>query len=290
MVWMLVSTVITTTVNAAVRHVSVEVHPFEVVFIRSLVGLVLLMPLLMRHGLPVLRISRPGLYGVRTVLAVSNMMFLYLAVSIAPLAKVTVLNFTAPLFATVLAVLLLGERIRARRITALIVGFAGALVVLRPGVVEIDLGTLAAMGGAVTGAMVVIIVKILTRTERTLTMLLYAMILGTPLSFLGALPVWTWPSSVEMWTWLIAIGVIDVIGQWFFTQAYKETDIGQLTPIGFVRLIWAALIGYLAFAEIPEIWTWIGGAIIFASVTAITYREQQVAAAEGKTPPRPLPE
>ncbi|MDP6604327.1 MAG: DMT family transporter [Rhodospirillales bacterium] len=277
---MVLSSLVNTSVFGLVKYVSAEIHPFEIVFFRSLFGFVTLSPILIRHGLSPLRTRHFGLYVVRVFFSISTTLAIWMALSLAPLAKVTAISFSQPLFATVLAALFIGEAIRARRITALAVGFLGTLIIVRPGIGTLDAGSILAVVGAACSATTVIFIRVLSRTDSTTTLTLYSTILGAPLSFMAA--VWFWKTpTLEQLGWLALIGVAGVIGQLLFTQAYKLADVAVVSPATFTRLIWAALIGYVVFAEVPDRWVWLGGGLIFAAVTYITYRERALGPEDG---------
>jgi drug/metabolite transporter (DMT)-like permease len=205
------------------------------------------------------------------------MTLFFVGISLTPLAKVAALSFTAPLFATVLAVALLGEVIRGRRITALVVGFAGTLIILRPGLGGMDMGGILVVASSLAFALGLIVIKSLSRTESSPTIAIYAMLVTTPATFLMALPVWEAPNWTDL-AWMAMIGGIGSLAHVLTAQAFKEADVTAVLPVDFTKLIWSAVIGYLVFAEIPDAWTWIGGTVIFSAITYIAYRERHVRA------------
>ncbi len=272
MAFMMASTLTGSALVAAIRHLAAEIHPFEMVFFRSFFGLVFFAPWLIRQGLAPFRTRHIVLHGARSALQVATSLAFFTALTMAPLAKITALQFSAPLFATVLALVVLRETIRARRIAALVVGFAGTLIIVRPGFVAFDLGSALVLISAVMIGLIMILIKILSRLESSATITFYAALLGTPFALIAALPVWRTPSA-EHWPWLIAIGFLGSLSQLAFTQAFKEADVTAVLPLDFTRLIWIAFIGYAVFGEIPDVWTWFGGAVIFSSATYIAFRE-----------------
>ena len=272
MAFMMISTLTGSVMIAAIRHLGTDIHPFEMVFFRSFFGLVFFAPWLIRQGLAPLRTRHIVLHGARSGLQVAASLAFFTALTMAPLAKITALQFSAPLFATVLALVALRETIRARRIAALVVGFAGTLIIVRPGLVEVDLGSALVLISAVMIGLIMILIKILSRLESSATITFYAALLGTPFALIAALPVWRAPSP-EHWPWLIAIGFLGSLSQLAFTQAFKEADVTAVLPLDFTRLIWITIIGYAVFGEIPDVWTWVGGAVIFSSATYIAFRE-----------------
>jgi drug/metabolite transporter (DMT)-like permease len=256
-VLMLVSTVGFAAMHGAVRHLSAELHPFEIAFFRNIFGL-----LALAHGL-------------RAGLNIIAMLSFFYALSITSLARVTSLSFTAPLFATLLAMLVLGEVVRLRRWVAMLCGFVGTLVILRPGLTEIDQGSLLVLLSAAAWASALTVIKVLSRTDSSVTITCYMVVLMAPISLVPALWVWQWPTGQQL-LWLVAIGVVGTLGQLVMTQALKEAETSVVMPFDFFKMIWASLLGFIFFAEVPTLFTWIGAGIIFASTSYIAYREHKV--------------
>ena len=268
--------------HAAIRHVSVELHPFEIAFFRVFFGFFALAPVFMRQGWAPLRTTKLKLFGIRGILNAAAMLMFFYGLSITPLATVAALGFTAPLFATVLAMLVLGEVVRLRRWTAIIIGFAGAMVILRPGVIEVGLGPMLILGSSVVWSVALMVIKVLTRTESSVAITAYASIFLSPVCLVVALPFWAWP-SLEALAWLVAIGFVGTLAQTAMNQSLKIADASAVLPVDFSKLLWAAAIGYVIFGELPDVWTWIGGAMIFSSATYIGIRESRLKK-EGKLP------
>ena len=274
-VWMLIATFAAACQNSLVKFVADDISVAEALFFRSLVSLSIFMPIVIRANFSPVKTGRLKLHCFRgSIHSFAQLLFFY-ALAITPLATVAALNFTGPLFTTLLAALLLGEVIRARRITAMALGFAGALVILRPGFIEMDIGAIATIASAFIWGISLVCMKFLSRTESSLTITLYGLFFSISLSFLIAIPNWVTP-TIEQLGWLLAIGIFNSISQITRTQAIKEADISLIMPLDFTRLIWVSLFGYFLFDEIPDSWVWFGGIIIFASATYIAYRERQV--------------
>jgi drug/metabolite transporter (DMT)-like permease len=283
MAYMVGSTVWFAVMMAMIRDLSGAIHPFEITFFRFLFGLAFLSPVFIRHGLEPLRSRRPGLQILRSILNVGMTLTLFLGLSLTPLAKVSALGFSAPLFASLLAIVILREPLRLRRVAALAFGFSGALVILRPGVVAIDPGAMLVLFSTVLLALMMISVKVLSRTDSSLTTVLYSAIVVTPIAFVAALFVWRAPTLDEL-ALLAVIGVLGTLGQYCMAQAFKEADVTAVLPINFLSLIWASIIGYLAFAEVPDIWTWAGGIMIFTGATTIALRESRIKKQRSRRP------
>jgi drug/metabolite transporter (DMT)-like permease len=275
MALMLLSAFCATGMNATVRHAASHVHSFEIAFFRNFFGAILLAPIFFRHGTRLLRTRRIGLHFLRGTLQSGQTLTFYVGVTLSPLAKVTAINFTAPLIAAVLAGFVLGETFRARRIAALAFGFAGTMVVIRPGLTDFDLGAVLVLCSACLWAVNMMISKVLSRTDSSLTITLYTSLVGLPITLIAALPVWQTPTPEQL-LWLAAVAAFATTRQFTFVQAFREADVSAVLPFDFTKLIWASVIGYVMFFETPDVWTWVGGIMIFTAVTYIAYTEQQV--------------
>ncbi len=276
--------------HAAIRHLSDEMHPFEIAFFRVFFGFFALAPVFLRDGWAPLRTTKIKLFAYRGVLNSAAMLMFFFSLSITPLATVAALSFTAPLFATLLAMLLLRETVQLRRWTALLIGFAGTLVILRPGIAEIGLGPMLVIGSSVVWAFALMLIKVLTRTESSVTITAYASIFLSPVCLVAAIPYWTWP-GLEQLAWLAAIGVVGTVAQTAMNQSFKLADASAVLPMDFSKLIWASAIGFALFGEIPDLWTWVGGVMIFAGATYVGIRESQLrrASAAAASPVDPVP-
>ena len=263
------------TMGVFIKLSSSQLHPLEVVFFRNFLALFFLTPWIFQQRAKVFKSNRKKLYTVRAVFNVVGMAAGFTALTLIPLAEATALSFTAPLFATLGAALILGEIIRQRRIIAIIFGFVGVLIVLRPGVEALSPGALLAIGNAITIAITVLIVKKLTTTEKPITIVAYMALLQTPMALIPALFFWEWPNLIT-WIWLFCLAGAGTIGHLMYTKAIQLAEVSQLQPIDFVRLPIIALLGYIVFAEQPSIWVWIGGAFIFLSTAYVTHREATI--------------
>ena len=270
---MLGSTLLFAAMHASIRHLSADLHPFEMAFFRNVFGLLFVVPWIVRYGLVLLRTERIGLHLVRTAFNLMAMLSFFYALSITPLSEVTALGFTAPIFTTVLAVLVLREVVGPRRWAAIAIGFVGTLIILRPGFHEVGAGQLLTLFSSLAWACALMAIKTLSRTESSVTIIAYMGLLMIPASLVPAVFVWQWPVGAQWW-WLVAIGLLGGAGQLCMTEALKQADTSVVMPIDFCKLIWVAVIAYLAFGEIPGLYTWLGGAVIFSSTMYIAYREQ----------------
>ena len=271
---MLLSALASAGMNAAVRHISGSLHPFEIGFFRVFFGLLVFTPLLVQGGFARLKTQRLRLHALRGALQAGAMLQFFTGLSLTPLAKAAALQFNIPLFTTLLAFAVLREKIRLRRVLALIFGFAGTVIILKPDIGSVDLGSIFVVTSAATWATAVIAIKLLSRTETSVTITVYGAIFMMPFSLLAAITVWQTP-TLEQLVWLGAIGAMGSINNLCIAQAFKEAEVSVVMPLDFSRLIWASIIGYVFFAEVPVVRTWVGGVVIFCSATYITYREAQ---------------
>ena len=272
-VFMLITTLAFTGTQLCIKKVGSEVHPFEIAFFRNLFGVLVVLPPLF-HSARVLRTTRFHLHLMRGFLQALAMMLMITAMKLGPLADIVALTYVAPLVASILAVCLLGERAVWYRWLALAIGFAGVLVVLRPGAQGLTLPGILMMGYALAWAATMVSVKLVARTDSSVTIALYMGLTMVPISLVPALFVWTWPEGMS-WVWLVLAGLGGGVGHLSLAQAMREADATAVLPFDFLSLIWASGLAYLVFAEVPSVWTLVGGAVIFSAVLFMTWRESQ---------------
>jgi drug/metabolite transporter (DMT)-like permease len=258
-------------------------HPFEVVFLRNLIACLMLLPLLAWRGRSLLRSTQMPLYGVRVMVSLFSMQAWFYALSLIPIGEVTAISFMAPVFGTIGAIFLLGEKVRLRRWTAVIVGFLGAMVILRPGMAPLGLGQVCAVFSALSMGLTVIMIKQLTAADDPDKIVFLTNLMLMPLSLLPALFVWRWP-TLDALLPVLGMGLTAVLGHVALVRGYAATDASLAMTFEFSRLPFTVAIAYLAFGEVIDAWTWIGALIIFASAAYITRREAQLARWRRATP------
>ena len=272
--WMLVSAAALAGLTGVVRHMSAGLHPFEIAFFRSFFGLLILAPWLMRSGLGVLRTKRLGLYTLRCALGVATMLMWFTAISMVPLADAVALGFTSPLFVILGAALFLGEVVRGRRLGATLCGFAGALIILRPGSGVLDLGAVLVLLSAVTLAGANLSVKELSRTEPVQAIVTYMVIFMVPLTFIPALLVWQTPTPAQL-AELLGLAAVATLGNYAMTRAVAVADASSVMPYDYARLPFAALIGFFVFGETSDAATWIGAGVIAVASLYLAHHESK---------------
>lgn len=258
--------------NLLVRVATTELHPFEVAFFRNLFALLFTLPWLAGVGLAGLRTARLGTHLWRGLFGMAAMLTWFTAIALLPLGEAVALNFTVPLFATAGAALFLGEAVGIRRWAATAVGFLGVLVILRPGFAEITPAMSLPIVAAGFMAISVLFIKALSRTEHPSAIVLYMNLILTPLSLVPALFVWRWPSW-PMLAVLAGLGLFATLAHQLLTRAYAKADASAVIPFDYARLPFIVVMAYVAFGEVPSVWTWPGAAIIAAATVYIVRRE-----------------
>lgn len=273
---MAASTVIFGCMAVCIRLASAQLHPFEIAFFRNFFGFIFILPMLLRHGPGILRTSRLPLYLVRCLIGIVSMLAGFWAIVNLPLAQAIALSYSTPLFVTIGAVLVLGEIVRARRWSAVIIGFLGVVLIVRPGSDDFSAGSLVALMAAVASASVAISIKFLSRTEHPDAIVLYTTMLWVPMSLVPALFYWETPVGIT-WLWIVLAGALGTSAHMLWTRALKLGDASMLTPISFLQILVVAVFGYFLFGEALDRWTVLGAAIIFGSNVYIARREARLA-------------
>ena len=256
----------------------------EIAFFRNFFGLLALLPFLHRSGRAVFRTRQLPRYLVRCLIGVGSMLCGFWAIGHLPMAQAISLSYSAPLFVTIFAVIWLGEVVRRRRWTAVVLGFIGVLVIVRPGTAGFSAGSLVAVAAAVLSSVVAIQIKQLSRVDAPDTIVFYTYVFWVPLSLVPALFAWQWPQGIA-WLWLAAIGILGTGGQLFWTRALKLGEVSALTPISFMQLPMVTVLAWLLFDEVISWWTVGGALIIFGANGYIAHREVQLSRRAATTAP-----
>jgi len=280
---MLVSTLLFGLMAITIRYASRTLPTFEIAFWRNTFGLLALLPVLLRSGAS-LRTRQLPKYLLRSAIGIGSMLCSFWAIGHLPLSQAISLSYSTPLFVTIAAVIWLGEIVRRRRWTAVLLGFIGVLVIVRPGTSGFSEGSLVALAAAVLSAVVAIQIKQLSRVDAADTIVFYTYAFWVPLSLVPALFVWVWPSP-DTWIWLALTGLFGTGGQLLWTRALRIGDVSALTPISFMQLPVVSVAGYLLFGEQIDRYTVAGALIIFAANAYIAHREAQLARRAATTAP-----
>ncbi|KAF1689233.1 DMT family transporter [Pseudoxanthomonas taiwanensis] len=273
---MLASTAMFGLMAVAIRLASASLHTFEIAFFRNFFGLLAALPLLLRHGPGLLRTRHFPRYLFRCLVGVCSMLCGFWAIGHLPLAQAVSLSYSTPLFVTIAAAALLGEQVRIRRWAAVVAGFIGVLLIVRPGTEGFSAGSLVAVMAALLSSIVAIQIKQLSAVEPADRIVLWTTLLWVPMSLVPALGVWQWPQGIA-WLWVVAAGVFGTGGHMLWTRALKLGDVSALQPISFMQLPIVALFGWLLFGEALDRWTVLGALVILAANAYIAHREAVLA-------------
>jgi drug/metabolite transporter (DMT)-like permease len=258
--------------HLGVRYTSAELPSIEVVFLRAVFTLVMTAPFVFRPGKAAWRSNNLPLQFLRGGVGVASMWSWYYALANMPLADAGVLSFTTPIFITIGAGLYFREKVGGVRASAVVLGLAGALIVLRPGFETVSIAALAAIGSSILWAMSLLIAKDLTRFDSPLTISFYQPLLVAPIAALAVIPVWVMPSA-HTWLALVAMGMVAALGNYCYVHALRMIDASILMPADYVRLLWMVTWGYIFFSEVPGWPTWLGATLIVGSTLFVTWRE-----------------
>lgn len=271
-IWILIAGICFTSMMAIARKLAPDLHIFVIVLFRNLFGMMFLSPLLIRHGPGLLRTKKTRAFILRGVCAFTGLSCYFFAATMIPLADIAAVSFTRPVFATIAAILVLGEVARAHRWGSIALGLIGALIVIRPGFQEINPGILFVFAAVVAQVINTVNTKYLAYTEHPDSMAIYQGIYIFPLAVIAAALVWQMP-NFEQFGWLLFMGFIGALTQRALNRAYVAADATVVAALDFLRLPVAAVIGLIFFAEFPDAWIWLGGAVIVAGSYVLTSGE-----------------
>ena len=269
---MLLSGIMFIGVTGIVRYLGGEMHPIQAPFIRYAFGIVLVVPVIWRVGLYGLLSARIRLHASRGLVHGIGVMLWFYAMSRLPIAEVTALGFTTPIFTTAGAMLILGERVKNYRVAGILLGFIGAMIVLRPGLRIIDLGAVAMLFAAPLFACSLLLAKVATKTESSSVIVALLSVFCTLTLLPLALVYWRTP-TMEEWSLLFLTAIFATLGHYFLTRAFQSAELSALQPFAFLQLVWATLLGLVVFSEQPDLWLWLGAGVIVFSATWIGRQE-----------------
>jgi len=258
--------------DVCVKTLGKKFDPSELAFFRYLVGFIILSPVFMKMGWGGLKTARPGIHFFRLVLACIAQVGVFMSVIHLSLADATAISFSRPLFATIFAIFLLKELVSKRRWSATIVGFGGVIIMVRPGLDGFDPVALIAVGAALTFSIANVMIRMMSTTEPPNRILFYYHLGGTIIFAIPTAMFWTQPVGIE-WLLLVAIGVLTTIGMIGFVRAFSAGEMNAVGPMEYIRLVYAALLGFFLFGEVPDLWTYLGTAFIVGSALYIAREE-----------------
>ena len=260
--WMLGAIVSLSTMAISGRELSSELTTFQILFFRSLASFVLMVLLLSRAGWGHILTRYFHIHLIRNLAHFGGQYGWFYGIALIPLAEVFALEFTMPIWTALLAAAMLGERISKQRIVAIVIGFAGVLVMLRPGFAVVSPVALVVLAAALAFGFAHTMTKRLAATDSPLAILFWTAAVQMPLAFLPALTEWAWP-SIHLWPWVFAVGAAALSAHYCLARALVLEDAAVVMPIDFLRLPFIAVVGFLFYDESPDFWIFVGAAIVF---------------------------
>lgn len=281
-VWVVLSTVFLTAMIVTVKHLGSRLGVFEIGFFRVVVGLVLVLPFVLRKRETGIWSHRPVLHLSRGVSSTVALLCGFYSVIHLPLATATAISFAGPLFVLVLAAVFLGEVVRRRRWSATLIGFLGVLIMLRP-TGAVDPASLVALVGAFFFATSIVLIKRLLEADGPAVVIFYYGMIGTVFMAGPAFYTWITPTWEEV-ALLLLTGAFGVAAQGCYIRGLEIAEASALAPYGFLRLLFAAFAGFVFFSEVPDLWTAAGGAVIVGATLYIARREAVLGQAKPTLP------
>lgn len=262
--------------NAGVKLLSPHYPAAQITWARFTGHLVfMLVVFLPRHRWALLRTRRPLVQVSRSMLMlISNLAFV-MAIGTVPLATASAIGFTSPLIVTALSVPLLHEQVGWRRWSAVLVGFVGALMVIRPGGVLADPAVLLLLASSLAYALYQIATRSVARSDSAATGIIFAALLGSLVMSLAMPFLFVMPSTLSDWLLFGSLGLLGGIGHYLVIQAFQRGPAAVIAPLGYVELVGSAVLGYVIFHNFPDLWTWLGAGVIIASGIYIAFRERR---------------
>jgi drug/metabolite transporter (DMT)-like permease len=274
--WMAAGGLLFVAVTILVRYLGSDMPAVQAAFIRYLIGVGLLLPWILKVRWLRLGGGQIRLYVARGIVHGTAVMLWFYAMARIPIAEVTAIGFSAPVFTALGAILIFREQVRARRMLAIAAGFIGTLVILRPGFQTIESGSLAQLVASLFFAGSFLLAKQMTRSESSTDILIMLTLFCTLALMPGAIYVWVEPTWFEV-GWLALTAVFATAGHYALTRAIGYAPLTVTQPLSFLQMVWAILFGYWLFDEIPDVWVVAGAVIIVAAVSYLTHREARSA-------------
>ena len=277
--WMLLAGFFFSVMVALIKMLGSRFPSIEIVFFRSVVQLGVLLVIFSRIGFSSLTTRRPGLQGLRALLAIALINCNFYAFTKMPLAEVTAIGFSRNLFLVVLAMFFLGERLKLNRALVTFIGFIGILVIVRPGAGVFNSAAWVALMGAGLGALMMTLVRKLTFTESNITMMTFPSLAIVISTSIPVMLMWVTPTAQEL-SFLFLMSCTGIIGQWCMIQAFRNGEATAVAPANYVRLIFASTIGFYFFAETPDLFTVWGAILIVGSNILLVVQESKIPKSE----------
>lgn len=262
--WLTCGEALLTVMAAIIKHVGDDVGTPMVVFLRSLFGLLVLLPLVARHGGRLFESNRPGTMAVRALAGLAAMYGFFYVIAHLPLAEATLVKLTTPFFMPLIAYFWLREHIGRHNAIAIVTGFAGVLFILRPGAATFDPHALVGIGAAILASVAMVAIRDMHEDEPPDRIVFHFAVVSTLVSAVPLLWLWETPDW-HLWPWLVAMGICGTAGQLLITHAFQVAPPGRLGPFNYTSVVFAALLGWLVWGESLFVTTVVGSLLIFVA-------------------------
>lgn len=271
--WMTGALVSFMSMAIAGRELSAELGTFQILFFRSAIGLLVVCAVLSRAGWHHVKTEHFGLHLIRNIAHYVGQYGWFFAISLIPLAQVFALEFTVPIWMALFAPLLLGERVTALRALVIAIGFSGILIILRPGMVPLDIGTLSALVAALGYAFAHTLTKKITRTDSPLAVIFFMTVLQLPMGAVPSALDWITPTTA-MYPWLLIVGVTALSAHYCMARAFAHADAVVVIPMDFLRLPLITIVGLIVYNEPLDPWVLAGAAVICSGIFLSILKER----------------
>ncbi|HSS64405.1 MAG TPA: DMT family transporter [Gammaproteobacteria bacterium] len=271
--WMLLTMFLFVSMDTVAKYLTASYPVHQVVWARYVFHVLLLFAWLGRRAPWVLRTRRLGLQLVRSLLLLLTTFFFFTALSFMALVDASVIMFIGPIVLTVLAALILREQVGARRWSGVVIGFIGAVIVIRPGTSMVQPAAVFAVAAACCYALYQISTRQLSYSDAPLTTLSYTALVGALASSFAAPFGWVWPDAAG-WALMALVGLIGGLGHFCVIKAFQAAPAAVIAPFGYSTIVWSTSFGFIIFDDLPDVWTIVGGAIVIGSGIYILHRER----------------
>lgn len=245
---------------------------FTVGFMRFFFGFLIILPFLIKSRFKIYNTSNLKLHISRSIINVPMMILGFAALMYIPLEQIKAIGFLSPILVVILSVIFLKERIYLIRTFSLVLGFIGTLIILRPGIIEINIGSYMVLLSGLLWSTVIIITKFMSKTDSAMTILTYQYTFVSLFTLPLAILYWSSPSMISVFYSFLG-AIVGTVLHLCINNSYKLADLSIIQPVWFTQLIFASLLGFIIFGSLPDLFTWIGAILVFSSVLIITYRE-----------------
>ncbi len=249
-----------------------DANVYTVGFLRFFFGFLIILPFILNSQFKIYSTNNFKFHLARSIINVPMMILGFAALMYIPLEQIKAIGFLSPIIVVILSVIILKEKIFLIRILALIIGFIGVIIILRPGIIEINIGAYMVLISGLMWSTVIIITKFMSKEDSPMTILTFQYTFVSLFTLPLAIIFWTNP-SYESLLYIFLSAIVGTILHLCINTSYRLADLSVIQPVWFTQLIFASAFGFIIFGEIPDGWTWAGGILVFSSVLIITYRE-----------------